>query len=191
MSGFTPMSDLGFPHLADLQGFPPLPDLDFGPLSDLDFGTLSNQEFPPIPHPAPVADRLPLEELLQEPALHQWQGYVTNRDDFNALTQEVLSMDRQAPDDDEEQDQHNGEDKIQCPTPNSADGSEAKLARLLFEAMCDFSDPFEERNGKTSFQVQRLKAVPDIRMELLSWEILVRPSNQPSHLPWGLLNDLW
>ena len=175
MSGSTPMSELGFSHLADVQDFPPLPILDFGPLSDLNFRTtLSSQGFAPIPHLAPMADRPPLEELLQEPATHQWQGYVANRDDFNALTEEVFCMDLQAPDDEEEQDQHNEEDKFQCPTPNSADGAEAKLARLLFEAMCDFSDPFEERNGKTSFQVQRLKAVPDIRMELLSWELMVR-----------------
>lgn len=51
---------------------------------------------------------------------------------------------------------------------------ESQLARILYEAMCDFSDPFEEQNGKKSFQLKRLKTIHDLEMEVVAWSLEAR-----------------
>lgn len=44
----------------------------------------------------------------------------------------------------------------------------------LVATICDFSDPFEERKGKKIIQVERLKAVSDLEMEVTAWDLEAR-----------------
>ena len=52
---------------------------------------------------------------------------------------------------------------------------EAKRIRAhqLWEAMVDFSDFIELKDQKNHFQVDRLKAMSEVEMEVLAWELLV------------------
>lgn len=111
------------------------------------------------------ASHAPLEELLEQ-RTHQWKGYVTDKYDLLAWRQDFLLLGCVGIDQSAE------EDYDYPMTPED----ERPLVRLLYEAMCDFSDPFEERGGKKSFQVERLEKVSDIAMEMMAWNILVSPT---------------
>ena len=109
------------------------------------------------------ATTLPTIKELLEQTTHQWHGYMANKID-HGTTKLAIILSGQI-----ERDQSEGEDVDYPMTPEE----ESQLVRILYEAMCDFSDPFEERNGKKSFQVERLKTVSDIEMEVVAWDVLV------------------
>lgn len=108
-----------------------------------------------------------LMDLLQQ-TTRQWHCYIANKDDAITIGQNIILSGHIGPD--------QGEDE-EYDYPMTPD-DESELVRILYEAMCDFSDPFEERNGKTSFQVERLKMVSDLQMEVIAWDVLVSADQQ-------------
>lgn len=120
--------------------------------------------------PTLVQPRPTLEDLLQQ-TTRQWHGYIANKDDAITVGQNIILSGHIGPD------QGEGEEYDYPMTPED----ESELVRILYEAMCDFSDPFEERNGKTSFQVERLKMVSDLQMEVVAWDVLVS-ADQPTDI---------
>lgn len=62
-------------------------------------------------------------------------------------------------------------------TPEEKQG----YAHQLWQAMTDYSDYHEARDEKSHFQVDRLKALSEVEMEVLAWEMLVgAPSAEQS-----------
>lgn len=120
--------------------------------------------------PTLVQPRPTLEDLLQQ-TTRQWHGYIANKDDAITVGQNIILSGHIGPD------QGEGDEYDYPMTPED----ESQLVRILYEAMCDFSDPFEERNGKTSFEVERLKMVSDLQMEVVAWDVLVS-ADQPTDI---------
>lgn len=87
--------------------------------------------------PTLVQPRPTLEDFLQQ-TTRQWHGYIANKDDAITVGQNIILSGHIGPD------QGEGEEYDYPMTPED----ESQLVRILYEAMCDFSDPFEERNGQ-------------------------------------------
>jgi hypothetical protein len=107
----------------------------------------------------------PVEELLQEPQ-GNWSGYITSFEQCTQMRQKlnsahIVSIDQ-------------GENTVDD-FPYS---SKAKMvcAFQLWEAMVDYTDYIEAKDDKRHFQVDRLKAMSEIEMEVLAWELLVSSS---------------
>ncbi|KAK1827143.1 hypothetical protein QBC39DRAFT_362550 [Podospora conica] len=122
------------------------------------FGTMSTQDA--------AQARPSFGELLGQ-TTHQWHGYIANREEHTATFMEIFQSGHLG------QDQDMGADFDYPTTPED----ELELVRVLYNAMVDFSDPFEQRDGKKSFQVERLKTVSDIEMEYVAWNVVISVVN--------------
>lgn len=104
----------------------------------------------------------PVEDLLQE-AQGNWTGYITSHEECVEMRAKLSSA--RIVDID-------GGENIVDDFPHSP---EAKMvhAYQLWEAMVDYSDYIEAKDNKNHFQVDRLKAMSEVEMEVLAWELLV------------------
>lgn len=106
--------------------------------------------------------RPPVAELLEEPQ-GTWRGLITSHEKCIATRRQlsaapIAELDHEAGQVDE-----------------FSYTSEAKqsYAYQLWQAMTDYSDYYEAKDDKSHFQVDRLKALSEIEMEVLAWEVLV------------------
>lgn len=106
--------------------------------------------------------RPPVAELLEEPQ-GTWRGLITSHEECIATRRQlsaapIAELDHEAGQVDE-----------------FSYTSEAKqsYAYQLWQAMTDYSDYYEAKDDKSHFQVDRLKALSEIEMEVLAWEVLV------------------
>lgn len=114
----------------------------------------------------------PVEDLLRE-AQGNWIGYITSHEACVDMRAKLSSA--RIVDIDEG-------DNIVDDFPHSP---EAKMvhAYQLWEAMVDYSDYIEARDNKNHFQVDRLKALSEVEMEVLAWELLVRSAKTTYPVP--------
>jgi len=101
----------------------------------------------------------PVEKLLQEPQ-GKWSGYITNHDDCIKMRNQLNSA------------RLVDINQIIDNFPHTATAKTVH-AHQLWEAMIDYSDYIEAKDNKNHFQVDRLKAMSEIEMEVLAWELLV------------------
>lgn len=103
-----------------------------------------------------------VEDLLQE-AQGKWTGYITSHEECIDMRTKLNSARLVSIDEGE---------NIVDDFPHSP---EAKMVHTyqLWEAMVDYSDYIEAKDNKNHFQVGRLKAMSEVEMEVLAWELLV------------------
>jgi len=103
-----------------------------------------------------------VEELLREPQ-GTWKGLIMSHEACIAMRAQLTATTTM------ERDQNEGE------VDNFPYTNEAKqyYALRMWKAMTDYSNYHEAKDEKSHFQVDRLKALSEVEMEVLSWEMLV------------------
>ena len=120
----------------------------------------------------PVGERPSLSQLLKDKS-HQWRGIIKDDNEFKSLKDEFRRCN-----------DNTGRTKVEMSKdiPQTLK-QKHQLVRQLFEAIVDFST-VKESESRKRHQVDRIRALSNVEVEMISWDLLVRQTSPPPTMIW-------